>query len=1048
MSVTNISAQQANLPSKIFSHLGKLRFERITVDQGLSDNNAICIMQDRKGFLWFGTWNGLNRYDGYSVTNYYSDPGDTSSLSFNVIYQMHEDAQGKIWVVIVGSMLNIFNRYTDKFTRFKPDTLGVEPIVLTNLRAINEDKEGMMWVGNSVGEIGRFDKKTGRFLAWNKTGIVFNSTTIKAARNPSIAKIYKDKDENLWLATNNGLYEVKLGEKKYGSYSDVQLVQYKHEPGNENSLSSNQVSTIFEDSKGIMWIGTELGLNRFDRKNKLFTRFVNDPDDSTSLSNNRVSGIAEDRLGNIWVGTRMGLNKLEKGQQRFIHFLHDPNDPHSLGSNVIFSLMIDRSNILWLATLGSGVNKVDLNRNFITLFRNNPFDQNSLSNNKVTSICEDRTGTLWIGTAGGGLNSVDKQTGKYTHYFSSSVDSNSLGSNLVSCILEDSDGILWIGGGMNGDLAILSRFHRATRSFTNYRFEHLYKGPPNGNPLLTIYEDRKKRLWIGTTDGYILFDKLTGKSRHFPYDPKNPEGISDSWVNCVYEDKNGYIWLGPNSGDMNRLDPVTGRIKRFKNDPADPTSISSGIVKSIFEDSKGNVWFATRSGGLCKLNADSKTFKTFSKRDGLPSNTIYSVLEDDAGYLWLTTNKGLSRFSFPSGSVFNMDVNDGLQSNQFEAEVGNAGASCKGKDGILYFGGANGFNALNPYQLQLNTEIPRIVITQFKIFDKAIAGKSEVSNIVLNYDQNFFSFEFTALNFINSLKNEYAYKLEGVDKDWVYCGNRRFANYTNLEPGRYIFRVKGSNNSGMWNEAGAKVDIRILAPWWKTWWFYTLSAVSIAMITVLLFRFRLRQRSKIFTIRNRLHRDLHDDVGSTLSSVKAFSEILEKNPENPFITNLIKENASEMIDRLEIISWATDPQHDKFKSLEDNMLKYARPLLHAHNIHLHYECTIKGDLVIPGDVRQNIFLIFKETVNNMVKYANASRFFVHILIRNHMFVVNLADNGKGFDGSIKGGGKGFKNIEKRAIEMHGSVSIVSTNGSGTRLELMVSYPFKNTKFMV
>lgn len=1005
-------------------------------------------MQDRKGFLWFGTWNGLNRYDGYTLTNYYSDPRDTSSLSFNVIVQLHEDDQGKIWVVIAGSMLNTFDRNSERFARFRPDTLGVNPIQLTNLRTINEDKEGMMWAGNTSGEIGRFDKKTGRFLDWNKTGIIFNSTTVTPGRNPSIAKIYKDKNENLWVGTNIGLFEVKLLSKKNGEYSDVQLIRYKHEPGNENSLSSSQVSTIFEDSKGVMWIGTELGLNRFDRKNKQFTRFINDPTDSTSLSNNRVSGVAEDKLGNIWVGTRKGLNKLEKGQKQFKRFFHDPNDPFSLGTNLIYSLMIDRSNILWLATLGSGVNKVDLNKNFIALYRNNPFDQNSLSNNRVTSICEDRTGILWIGTAGGGLNSIDNQTGKNTRYFNNSSDSNSLGSNQVSCILEDSDGILWIGGGMNGDVAILSRFHRQTASFTNYRFKYPFKGPPNGNPLLTIYEDRKKLIWIGTTDGYFHFDKLTGKSRHFPHDPNNTEGISDFWVNCVYEDKNGYIWLGPNSNDMNRLDPLTGKIKRFRHDPLDSTSISSEIVKSIFEDSKGNVWFATRSGGLCKLNPDSETFRTFSKRDGLSSNTIYSVLEDNAGYLWLTTNKGLSRFSFPSGSVLNLDINDGLQSNQFEAEVGSAGASFKGKDGLLYFGGANGYNVLNPGQLQSNTEIPPIVITQFKIFDKAIAGKNEANNIVLNHDQNFFSFEFTALNFINSFKNEYAYKLEGVDKDWVYCGKRRFANYTNLDPGRYIFRVKGSNNSGIWNEAGTSVPITILAPWWRTWWFYILCAVSVAILSVLLFRYRLRERLKIFTIRNRLHRDLHDDVGSTLSSVKAYSEILQKNPQNPVISNLIKENASEMIDRLEVISWATDPKHDNFKSLADNMLNYARPLLYAHNIELHYECAIKEDLIMPGDIRQNIFLIFKETVNNMIKYAHASQFWVRISIKNHKFVLSLADNGTGCDGSIKGGGKGFKNIEKRAVEMHGNISINGSNGSGTHLELMVCYPFKNTKFMV
>jgi ligand-binding sensor domain-containing protein/two-component sensor histidine kinase len=1048
MSVMNVDAQPGNLTSRNHLQSEKIRFERISVDQGLSDNNVICIMQDRKGFMWFGTWNGLNRYDGYTITNYFSDPRDTSSLSFNVIYQLHEDDDGKMWVVIVGSILNKFDPHSEKFSRFRPDSLGEMPIQLSNLRAINEDKEGTMWVGNSSGQVGRFDKKTGRFLNWNNTGIAFNAKTIKAARNPSIAKIFKDRNGNLWLATNNGLFEMKLGPKKYGNYLEVQLVQYKHEPDNENSLSSSQVSNIFEDSEGIMWIGTELGLNRFDKQKKHFTRFTHDSADATSLSHNRVSGIAEDKFGNLWVATRNGLNKLEKRRKGFIHFFNDPNDPTSLGSNLINSLMIDRSNFLWVATLGSGVNKVNLNKNFVSLHRHNPVDQNSLSNNKVTSICEDKTGTLWIGTAGGGLNSVDKQTGKYTRYFNRPTDSNSLGSNQVSSILEDSDGVLWVGGGMNGNVAIVSKFNRATKSFINYRLHHQYKGPPSGNPLLTIYEDRKKQLWIGTTDGYFEFDKRTGTYMHYPFDPDNPEGVSDFWVNCIYEDKNGYIWLGPNSNDMNRLDPRTRKVKRFKHNPSDPGSISSGIVIAIFEDSKQNVWFATRSGGLCKLNPDSETFQTFTKDDGLASNTIYSILEDDSGYLWLTTNKGLSRFSYPSKSVLNLDINDGLQSNQFETEVGRAGGSFKGKDGMLYFGGVNGFNALNPYQLRLNDEVPPIVITRFKVFDQTIEGKNEATNIVLNHDQNFFSFEFTALNFDNALKNEYAYKLEGVDKDWIYSGNRRFANYTNIDPGSYVFRVKGSNNSGLWNEAGTSVRIRILAPWWRTWWFYILCTGTAISIIILVFQYRLRQRQKIYSIRNRLHRDLHDDVGSTLSSVKAYSEILERNPENPVISTLIKENASEMIERLEIISWATDPRHDNLQSLTDNMLNHARPLLHVHNIELNYTCTVKTDLAMPGHIRQNIYLIFKEAVNNMIKYANASQFFVHISIANQKFGVTLADNGKGSDGTIKGGGRGMKNMEKRAVEMHGSISIESDSGTGTRMELLISYPFKNTRFMV
>jgi signal transduction histidine kinase/streptogramin lyase len=615
------------------------------------------------------------------------------------------------------------------------------------------------------------------------------------------------------------LHRLNLLPQGQGKPSKISFTSYLHDPKEDKSLAGNNIRSIYEDSARMLWVNSDGIINLLDpRSGECSKRFKPDAKNSDSIYSTDTWDIAVDKNGNLWVCSGNVLHKLNKEQTSFTRYTHDPNDPASFNGTQSFGLFVDSSNILWISTVG-GLDKVDLNQKAIALYRNNPSAIHSLSNNNVSAICEDKMGIVWLGTIGGGLNAWDKQNNTFTHYRDNPLKSGSIGSDSISAIIEDRKGNFWVGGGKNAT-GILSRLDRETDAFKNYSFKLPFNNT-YGNPVLTLYEDSQGFIWVGSTGGVSRFNPETEIWVHYPYDPKKREGISDYWTTAICEDNRGNFWLGHNSYALDKLDPKTGKITHYTNIPTDSSSITSSIVTSIFKDLKGILWFATRSGGLCLLNEANETFSAFTKKDGLPSNTIYSILEDNDGNLWLTTNKGLSRFTPSTRTFTNFDKDEGLQGNQFEIRFENAGGCFKGKDGTLYFGGPNGFNVFHPHNLHINTRVPPIVITRFSLFNNPIPGKNEAKEIELNHNQNFFSFEFAALNYSSPEKNQYAYRLVGIDKDWIYSGQQRLANYTSISPGTYVFLVKASNNDGIWNEKGTAVTIIIHPPWWRTWWAYT-----------------------------------------------------------------------------------------------------------------------------------------------------------------------------------------------------------------------------------
>ncbi len=631
----------------------------------------------------------------------------------------------------------------------------------------------------------------------------------------AVTSIYEDKAGTLWVGTVEGGLN-KFDREKGG------FIRYQNDPADPYSLSSNFIFEVYEDKAGTIWIGTiNGGLNRLDRQTGKFIRYQNNPADPYSLSQDNVRALHEDKNGGFWIGTQGGgLDKLDRETGKFSHHRNSLANPDSLSNNYIFSLYEDRAGIIWVATDGGGVSRFNPETKFIS-YRNDPNDPNSLSNSVVLAIYEDRAGTLWVGTADGGLNNLDQQTGRFTHYRNDPANPSSLSARNVSSIHEDKSGTLWVGTDTGG----LNKLDRRTGRFTRYLNNPDDPDSLSDNEVGPIYEDRAGVLWVGTASGGLnKLDRNTGKFARYLSDPDNPESAENT-VNSIYEDAGGTFWVGTRGDGLKKFDRETGTFTHYRNNPSDPATLGNDYISSIYEDESGRLWVGTKYG-LDLFDRGSQTFSHLTEKDGLPNSTINNVLSDKQGNLWISTNNGLSKFDPRTRTFWNYDTGDGLQGNEF-----NSGAAFRSPRGEMFFGGVNGFTRFYPDKILISFVNPPIAITAINKLDNSGKLNQKMSagdEVALSYRDNLISFEFMALDFINPQKIQYAYMLEGFDKSWIYCGTRREAFYTNLDGGNYVFRVKGTNSDGVWNEEGAFMRVNISPPPWKTWWAYVLYGLALA----------------------------------------------------------------------------------------------------------------------------------------------------------------------------------------------------------------------------
>ena len=812
-----------------------VKFQHLTLREGLPNESIHCIIKDSQGFMWFGSDDGLIRYDGYHYRVFRHDPDDPRTISGNGVYALYEDKDGFIWIGTDNAGLNKFDPRTEIFIRYvhdngKPDSLSDN----TNV-AIIPAESGGLWLSSRNG-LNKFDPETETFTHYFHDPDDDNSLS-----HNSIFTLYQDRDGFLWIGTwVAGLNRFDPKTKKF--------TRYQHDPQDPLSISSNLISAIYEDSYGDLWVGTSRGgLNKFDRKTQKFKRYVHNPDDPDSLGGIWVLGLTEDKDGRLWVGTNGGgLNRYDRKKDSFVRYQHDTNDEFSLCGNNIWSLYYDPTGALWIGTTQSGVSTLNLNRkNFYHIWKR-PGQENSLISNNVTAIMEDRSGDLWFGTTQG-LSQYNPLTKMYTQYRHDPENPGSLTADSVFSLFEDREGDFWIGLYSAG----LDLFDKSTgRVVKNISDPHDAHDPTDPHTLIwdsvsVIYQDSTDSIWFGTHGyGADRYDKQTGLFEHFVPDPNDPHSLGEGTINDILEDREGYLWFATYRRGLSRLDSESDRFTIFDRDPADSGSLSSSLAWCLYEDKKGVLWVGT-DNGLDKFDRAGGKFTHYRKMNGLPGNKVLGILEDNQGYLWLSTNSGISRFD-PLGESFNnFDLTDGLQGNLF-----NRFSYYKARDGRLYFGGGNGVTAFYPEEIVENPTVPPVVFTDFKISNQPISiGRNSILKqainytdaLTLTYEDSVISFEFAALNYNSPEKNQYKYRLEGFEENWnLVDSDHRYVTYTNLPAGEYILRVKGSNDDAVWNEQGASIRITVLPPWWRTLWFRSAVIIGLLALIVAGFHFRFR----------------------------------------------------------------------------------------------------------------------------------------------------------------------------------------------------------------
>jgi two-component system, sensor histidine kinase and response regulator len=818
--------------SLLFAQTNNQKFHKISIEHGLSQSSANCILQDQRGFMWFGTQDGLNRYDGYNFKIYRNNPEDPSSISDKHIRSLYEDKSGNIWIGTWMGGLNCYNRNTDSFTSYKHNKNNPNSLSHNLVEIIFPESDSLLWIGTKGGGLNQFNISNGLFKHYK-----YNPKDSYSLSSDNITCIYKDSKDFIWIGTDLGLNRLDKSTNTFIRYMPVQ--------GDSQSISHFSITAILEDHQKNLWIGTEKGINQFDYSNDNFTRNIHQIDKNIKLNNASIRSIFQDSNNNLWFGTDAdGLILYDYSKNDFVLYRNNPYDQNSLGDINVLDICEDKSGVIWFGTHGTGVNWVAPIKEQFELFQQKIKSPNSLSYNDVWSIYEDpaeKNSILWICTNGGGLNRFDKGKNQFTQLRHDPNNPNSIIDDRVVTVIRDHSNNLWIGT-KNG----LNKFNPKTKRFTSYQFNPDDPHSLSNNVVYTLHEDKERILWVGTENGLNKFLPKENKFIRYYADESDINSIIGNNVRDILEDQDGILWIGTLNG-LSKLNLQYETFTSYKHDINDPNSLSNDKILSLYINSSNILWICTVDG-LNRYNKKSQKFDRFSTQNGLANNLVYGLLEDKKSNLWISSNNGISKFNPITMESQNYNQTHGLQSNEF-----NFAAFCKSKNGEMFFGGINGLNSFHPENIKDNTFIPPVTIIDFKIANKSVPigedenGRclltkhiTETEEITLSYSDRVLTFEFSTLNFIFPEKNKYAYILEGFEDTWNYVDDKRYATYTNLRPGNYKFRVKGSNNDSIWNEIGTSLKITISPPIWKTWWFKGIGILSLFIAIITIYQIRTR----------------------------------------------------------------------------------------------------------------------------------------------------------------------------------------------------------------
>lgn len=1025
-----------------------------------------AIVQDQKGFMWFGGENGLARYDGYDLKIYRNKQEDQKSLSSSYVHDLLLDSSGRLWVGTIHG-LNLYEPDTDTFQRFFNEPDDPYSLAGNGIRCLLEDGNGKIWVGHGQGGLTRLDPDIQYFEQFKHEP----NNPDSLAEN-SIYDLAVDKNGALWIGTSSQGVDRLIIENTHSSYL-AKFQHFKSSDENPESLSSNETRALLVDQLNQVWVGTRDGLNRYDRDRGTFARFKYDDEDAYSLSFNFVQDLAEDSDGNLWIATSGGgLNVFQRDRSQFIRYSHNPEDKSSLFNNNVRTMYLDRHGNFWLGHYAAGVSMLDRYASAFKNYYHSPYHQNSLNYNEVVAIAENQEGNLWVGTAKG-LNLLDRKTGLVTRYLHRKDDPTSINYGGVLGMEYDSKARLWVGlwgGGLN-------RLNPGSNQFTHYM-----SGADKSTGLYTdtvwqVAEDSAGQIWAGNHMGGLTY--LDEQQNQFVrIANKNANLLCDS-VFSIFEDSAKGLWVGCSNGLYWR-EYGSDKFNHYFHIEDRESSISANHIWAIQEDQQGVIWIGTQGGGVNRFDRHKQEFKSFRTYDGLADDLVTGILQDDLGYLWFGTGNGLSRFDPRTETFRNYDQRHGLPGNVF-----NRAAFLKTQNNELVFGSKDGLTIFNPRQLTVNIIPPEVVLTDFRLFNKQVIPGQENSplkksifqadEIILNHDQSSFSIQFSALNYRVPTMNRYAYKLEGFDADWVNVSGRRWAYYTNLDPGRYTFFVKASNNEDVWSEENAEIEIIILPPWWKTPWAY-LAYVVLLFTLVLLISYGLWQRKiaeherkvsdrlrEIDKIKNTFLANTSHELRTPLHGIIGLAESLYNGVTGPLPKETLHYLNMIIISGKRLANLVNDIlDFSKIRDSKVSLRKTAvdlytvtevvaalfAPMLRERKISLVNNVPEDLPLVMADENR--LQQILYNLIGNAVKFTDEGQITINVKDEPEFICVSVQDTGIGIaedkqesifnsfeqieddvDRGVSGTGLGLA-VTKQLVELHGgNISLTSTLEKGS-----------------
>lgn len=1037
------------------------QLEHLGVEQGLSHGTVWHIHQDSDGFLWLATEGGLNRWDGYTFKAYKHDPDDPDSLSSSEVLRVYEDRRGFLWFGTRGAGLNRYDRAQDRFTRFRHDPDDPESLADDSVRALLEDARGALWVGGPSG-LSRLDRATQSFQCFQHDPE--DPASLGAGW---VVAIVESEAGELWIGTTeSGLHRL---------LPDGGFEHFRHDAGDPRSLAADAVDRLCIDRAGTLWVGTNGMLHRFDAATGDFDRFPLDPSDPATESAPIVA-IHEDGYGSLWIASHGGgLSHFDRTSSELTHYRHDPGNPHGLSSNDLLTLYEDRSGILWIATRGR-VDRLDRRREQFEVFRRQRDTTAGLAGGQVWAVVEDHRGVVWVGTFDGGLTGVERADGTAVHFGGEPDDpEGSLPNASVASIVEDRSGRLWIGtrGG-------LSRLDRSRSRFVHYRHDPEDPTSLPNDFVYSLLAHSSGELWAGTLSGLARLDPDGERFTVHRHDPDDAASLSANNIFGLFEDRGGELWVATFDG-LNRFDRESGAFEAVRHDPDDPNSLSSDQVAAFHHAADGIYWIGTFGSGLNRWDRQRGQFRRFRERDGLSNDAVVGILGDDEGRLWVATSHGLSRFDPATETFRTFSRDDGLHGDVFY--IGPAFGSPSGE---MFFGGADGLSAFFPDRITGHPDPPPVVLTDFRLLNEAVPLRrrepssplteaiEHASALTLTHRHKVVSFDFAAPHLASPERNRYAYRLEGFDPGWIATtSKRRFAQYTNLDAGSYVFRVKASNKDGVWNDDGAAIRVTVLPPPWKTWWAYTLYTLAVISAVAGYRRWQRRhlERERAINLRLRevdrlkdeflantsheLRTPLYGMVGIAESLIDGAAgpvgEAMRKNlgmivASGRRLSGLVNDilDFSRMSRRgLELQKKAVD-----LKSLADVVVTLSRPLIAGKDLDLVN--AIDPELPAAEADENRLQQILHNLISNAVKFTETGKIEISAVAEEGRLEVRVTDTGIGIpedrqerifesfeqaDASTEreygGTGLGLA-VTKELVSLHGgSIWVESTPGEGS-----------------